>query len=100
MVRPSSCHRGIVERTRTRRSYCRRHVIGDFAWLRRLAYVEHPDSRFEISARQRRGICRVIDTAVMAAIGKARQPHQVGKDRVAVFWIVHLELQLADDLGM
>src|SRR5665213_49505 len=50
MVRTSPRHRRIVERTRARRSHCRRHVIGDFAWLRRLANVEYPDSRFEISA--------------------------------------------------
>src|SRR5665213_4301136 len=49
MVRTSPRHRRIVERTRARRSHCRRHVIGDFAWLRRLANVEYPDSRFEIT---------------------------------------------------
>ena len=81
----------IVLRSRARRGNCRRVVIGDFLWPLRIANVEHPDTGFEVAARQRRCIFLVVDAAVMRAVRETAESRKVRYYLVAICYVVVLQ---------
>src|SRR5439155_26115524 len=75
----------------------RRVVVGDLAGPARVADVEDPHPRPDPRARQRRGVVRVVDGAVVAAVGQRRRGRVLAEDDRAVGGIVDLQRQLGDD---
>src|ERR1700745_1166259 len=75
--------------TWARRGHPRWVEVSDLLRPKWITNVEHADAPVEVPTRQRCRVMLVVHAAVVAAIGKGRQTHDVGEDRGTIGRIVH-----------